>query len=427
MSLSQHRYAVASAPCPSGIEDVVAGQQVRTVFQPIVHLDTGSLAGYEALSRGPAGELENPVAMFAAAQSAGLLAELDELCRETALRTAIAAGIAAPLTLFVNVEPGVVELRPLVELATIAKSAPERLNLVLELTERALGSRPAELLETVQHLRSAGWRIALDDVGAEDMSMAFMSLLRPDIIKLDLQLVQRRPNPAIAEIMNAVNAHAERTGCLLLAEGIEDEKHLAMARALGARLGQGWMFGRPTPILATLRPAKGLDLPRLTESPTKASPFKCLPGTMQLRLSGKPLLIEVSKHLERQAAELGSTCILLTTFQHAKHFTSSTERRYRALAAKVGFVAAIGEGISPHPAPGVRGGDLSADDPLHSEWDIVVLAPHFAAALIARDLGDTGPGMERSFEFALTYDRETVTAAAASLMSRIRPANRIPG
>jgi EAL domain-containing protein (putative c-di-GMP-specific phosphodiesterase class I) len=57
--------------------------------------------------------------------------------------------------------------------------------------------------------------------------------------------VQDRPGPAIAEIMNAVNAHAERTGALVLAEGIETEEHLPRLRALGCDLGQGFFLARP--------------------------------------------------------------------------------------------------------------------------------------------------------------------------------------
>jgi diguanylate cyclase (GGDEF)-like protein/PAS domain S-box-containing protein len=55
------------------------------------------------------------------------------------------------------------------------------------------------------------------------------------------------------------------------------------------------------------------------------------------------------------------------------------------------------------------------------EWDIVVLGPHFAAALVARDLGDTGPERSRRFEYAITHDRDLVIAAADSLMARIHP------
>src|SRR5918997_5912954 len=95
-----------------------------------------------------------------------------------------------------------------------------------------------------------GCAIAVDDVGADRRSLAFMPFLRPEIIKLDLSLTQARPTPQIASVVHAVNAEAERTGALVLAEGIESDHHLMRARALGARYGQGWRFGRPGPLPA---------------------------------------------------------------------------------------------------------------------------------------------------------------------------------
>src|SRR3712207_7206122 len=133
----------------------------------------------------------------------------------SALTGALAAGLATPLTLFVNVEPEVLDRAPMEELLAIAQAAPGGLRVVLEITERALATRPAELLRTVERVRSVGWGVAVDDVGADAMSLAFMPLLRPDVVKLDLRLVQERPGPVIAEIMNAVNAHAERTGSVV--------------------------------------------------------------------------------------------------------------------------------------------------------------------------------------------------------------------
>lgn len=404
----------------TGIEQVLEHEQVHSVLQPIVDLDTGAVVAYEALARGPQGPLQRPDQLFAAARTAGRLAELDELCRRTALRQAIAAGVLAPLALFVNVEPEVLDTAPLDELLAIADTAPGELHVVLEITERAIAARPAELLATVQRLRAAGWRIALDDVGADDLSLAFMPLLRPDIVKLDLRLVQERPGPAVAEIMNAVNAYAERTGAVLLAEGIEDESHLAVARALGARLGQGWMFGRPAATLSS-RPTRALNLSAPPAGAVGLSPFGCLPDGVTLRRSTKPLLIEISKHLEREAMRLGSTCLVLAAFQEERHFTSSTAHRYGDLVDRVGFVAALGEDLPAEPVAGVRGTDLDPADPVRGEWDLVVLAPHFAAALLARDLGDGGPDLQRTFEFALTYDRDTVAAAAEALMSRVLP------
>ncbi len=58
------------------------------------------------------------------------------------------------------------------------------------MTERALANKPAELLRVVEDIRAQGWGIALDDVGADWRSLALMPFIRPDVIKLDMHLVQ---------------------------------------------------------------------------------------------------------------------------------------------------------------------------------------------------------------------------------------------
>ncbi|MGY1671117.1 diguanylate cyclase domain-containing protein [Geodermatophilus sp. SYSU D00710] len=401
-----------------------ATRGVRSVFQPIVEIDTERVVAYEALARGPVGPLERPDALFAAARAAGRLAELDEACRAAAFRGAVEAGLVAPLTLFVNVEPEVLDTAPLEDLMAIAESAPGQVRVVMEITERAIAARPAELLRTVERVRELGWAVAVDDVGAESMSLAFLPLLRPDVVKLDLRLVQERPGPQIAEIMNAVNAYAERSGAVVLAEGIEDERHLRTARGLGATLAQGWLFGRPAPGAAPdltvgelVLPGAGLPAGVLGA----VSPFACLPDGTPLRRAPKALLIELSKQLEREALRLGETCVVAATFQEARHFTVSTTQRYRDLVERTGFVCALGEDLPVEPLPGLRGAHLDPADPVRGEWDVAVLSPHFSAALLARDLGDDGPDAERTFEYALTYDRDTVSRAASSLLSRVAP------
>ncbi|MCW2510331.1 MAG: hypothetical protein JWP68_3479 [Modestobacter sp.] len=413
----------------SVVRTVLEDGAVTSLFQPIVELDTGRVVAYEALARGPEGPLFAPDALFAAARAAGCLTELDQACRAAALRGAVQQGLLAPLTVFVNVEPDALDDAPLATLFDRADQFPDDLRVVLEITERALAARPAELLRTVARVRELGWAVALDDVGAESLSLAFMPLLRPDVVKLDLRLVQERPGPAIAEIMNAVNAYAETSGALVLAEGIEDAAHLRMARALGATLGQGWLFGRPGAGAAAgqtvgrlaLRPPQPVDA-----GDDQISPFQCLPADVPLRRAPKALLIELSKQLERQAMRLGETCVVAAAFQEARHVTPATTLRYRDLVSRVGFVAALGEDLPVEPLPGVRGTHLRADDPVRGEWDVVVLSPHFSAALLARDLNDEGPDLERTFEFALTYDRDTVVRAARSLMGRVAPRRFAP-
>jgi hypothetical protein len=249
-----------------------------------------------------------------------------------------------------------------------------------------------------------------------------MSLLRPEVVKLDLRLVQQRPTGEIAAIMHAVNAYTEASGALLLAEGIETPEHLATARGLGARFAQGWMFGKPGTEPSPL-PAADANLPRVpAELSTDRSPFACLaPGT-PLRRAGKRLLIELSKKLEQEALAQGRTAILTAAFQEARHFTARTATRYRQLAERCAFVCALGEGLPVQPTRGVRGAELSREDVVIGEWDVIVIAPHFSAALLARDLGDSGPDLDRTFEYALTYRRDTCVRAASALLSRVVPA-----
>ncbi len=395
---------------------MLAKGQVRSAFQPIVELEGREVVGYEALARGPLGDLHTPDRLFAEARRSGRLAELDALCRRSALTGAIATGIAAPLTLFVNVEPEVLDVNQLGEVLDLARDSAG-LEVVLEITERALSVRPSELLATVEELRLHGGKIALDDVGADELSLAFMALLRPEVVKLDIGLVQRRPSPDIARIMNAVNAYAERSGAVLLAEGIETEEHVRVALALGATLGQGWLLGRPATTVA-VGPATAIELAQ--PSPVRGadvSPFRCLPDGTGLRRSAKPLLVEISKHLEREAVHQGSTCILLAAFQEAPHFTPITARRYRRLAETIAFTAALGDGLPLQPVPGVRG--ATCIPPIRCE-----------ASGTSSSLGRTSPppcwpphgrrraDLDRRFEFALTYDRDVVVSAAHSLMSR---------
>lgn len=418
---------MSTTPAPGGTGDhhdvaaVVRDEAVEMVFQPIIELRSGAVVAHEALTRGPDGPLRTPAALFRAAREAGLLAELDRLCLATALRTA-ADRFPSPSTVFVNVEPEALDFAAVEDLAGLADPA-SGLRVVLEITERAVAARPAELLRTVEKVHELGWGVALDDVGAQTASLAFMPLLRPDVIKLDLELVQRTPTEATASVMHAVNAHAERSGAWVLAEGIETPAHETASLAMGAALGQGWLYGRPSASPSTAPVSRTpLALDTSVERRTARaldSPFDLLPpGTRVLR-SPKRLLIELSKHLEREAIQIGDTCVVAATFQHARHFTPATAARYRRLAERTGFVCAVGEELPEEPLRGVRGATLAAGDPLRTEWDVTVLSPHFATALVARDLGDDGPELDRMFEYALTYDRHTVAEVTRCVLSRV--------
>jgi EAL domain-containing protein (putative c-di-GMP-specific phosphodiesterase class I) len=396
---------------------------VHSVYQPIADLDSGAVVGYEALARGPAGSaLERPDRLFAAARAAGRTLELEWACRAAALNGALAAGLARPLSLFINVEPSTVEATIPAEFVRLIKLARSRFGIVIELTERGLTARPGEVLGSLRRLRALGCAIALDDVGADQRSLALMPLVRPEVIKLDMRLVQSRMTPALAEVVNAVGAEAERDTVRVLAEGIETPAHVAVARALGATLGQGWLLGRPAPLGDDPRERQSARLPvRDPLPPTPRTPYEILSARQRPRSGDKRLLFAISRQLEARIDGSGDAAVVLVTFQDERFITAATAARYERIARRAAFVGALGTGLSSEPVPGVRGATLEAGEALAGEWSVIVLDPHFAAAFSARDLGDTGPDWERRFDFCISYDRAQVTEAARSLMERIAP------
>ena len=412
------------------LDRLLANGEVSSVYQPIVELDTGATFAYEALARGPrGGALERPDLLFAAARRAGRLPDLDRACQSAAVSGAEGGGLRSPWTLFVNVEPEAasvtfpqpVSSSPTEDLGTSGSTVD--FQVVVELTERALVAEPIELFKLVARVRDRGWGIALDDVGAERHSLALLPVIQPDVIKLDLRLVQQHPTSEIAQIVSAVHAEAERSGSVILAEGIETEEHRDIALAMGATLGQGWLLGRPAALPEPLAEFTGSSLriaDRGDRVPTQA-PFTLGAALRTPRRSRKALLIEISKHLERQAMAAGESSVVLATFQDASFFTTATRRRYAQLASRAALVCVLGVGMPAEPLPGVRGCVLDPADPLVGEWDIVVIGPHFAATLVARDLGDTGPDNDRRFEFVLSHNRELAVQVAFGLMSRVLP------
>ncbi|WP_299040179.1 diguanylate cyclase domain-containing protein [uncultured Pseudokineococcus sp.] len=394
---------------------------IRSVYQPVVSLGTRAVVGYEALARGAAGsEHESPVALLRAAREQGRLPEVEWACRAAAVEGALRARLASPLTLFVNLEPEVMTSPP-AAVRHLVERAGRELRVVVELTERSLAWRPADLLRTVAWVRSQGWGVAVDDVGADPLSLALMPLLEPDVVKLDLGLLRRRPDAPLAQVVAAVSAHAERTGATVLAEGVETEEHLRTALAMGATLGQGWLFGRPGDLAA---PPPAPDRPVVMVRPRRpvaprGSVFEDVAVGQVVQRSTKPLLQAMSQHLEGQALACGPMTVLLSSIEDARFFSPGTAARYQQVAARAALVAVLGKGMPVEPVQGVRGGLLDPDDPICPEWAVVVVSPHFTGALVARDLHDRGRAADRRFDYVLTYDRELVLRAATALLGRV--------
>jgi EAL domain-containing protein (putative c-di-GMP-specific phosphodiesterase class I) len=382
---------------------------LRPIFQPIVDLRSSAVVGYEALMRsGPEdGELHGAEELLEAARREDSTVALDLAARDAALRLAGDHGLDAPFSLFLNADP-----------ETLDAGSPELpstpFTLLVEVTEAALIARPEAMLRGLTRLRSAGWGIALDDVGGDSRSLALMSILYPDVIKLDLRLLAGRERADVARVVTAVGAEAERRHATVLAEGIDSAEQLATARAFGATLGQGYLLGAPDGLPESLPPAgRPLRLPGGAGDPFGATPWERVTNWRRPRRGNRALAIRAADVIVDRAAELGESAIVLASLSD-EQLGPAADARYGRLQEHVAFVGVLNAGAT-FDGTNVRGGALAPDDPLRGTGTLVALAPDFAACYVVRDAG------EQEWEFAVTYDRETVVECALPLMARMEP------
>ncbi|MDT7538948.1 MAG: hypothetical protein QOI82_2533 [Actinomycetota bacterium] len=225
------------------VKRVLAGMAAaRLVYQPVIDLDRGEVAGYEALARfGDAG-LRAPGPYLAAAEAAGRGADLEAhlLGQALAARDSVPAGCF----LAVNISPGRLA-SPVV--AALLRAAGDLNGLVLELTEHVPVDNLAALRRRIDGLRERGALLALDDTGAGWSGLRQVAELRPDIVKLDRSLVTDVDHDEVKQgLVELVGQFVSRLGSRLLVEGVERFGELDAVNRLGVPLAQGWLLGRPS-------------------------------------------------------------------------------------------------------------------------------------------------------------------------------------
>ena len=230
------------------LAQVIADRALRPVYQPIVHLDSGRIIGYEGLIR-PASDtpFTNPGALFAAAEISGHIVDLDVACLSVVLAGACA--IPDPLLLTVNVSPRTLEAPEfgaarLLRMVAAAGLPADRV--ILEVTERDVIHDIPRVLAALDGCRAGGIRIAADDVGAGNAGLRLLSQFRFDVVKIDLSLVQAGTGQeTVRSVLGSLVDLAGRWDALVVAEGVETPAQLALTRELEIGAGQGYLLGRP--------------------------------------------------------------------------------------------------------------------------------------------------------------------------------------
>jgi EAL domain-containing protein (putative c-di-GMP-specific phosphodiesterase class I) len=243
-----------------GLDAIIGGHQVVTLFQPILDLRTQAVVGHEVFTHGPEGTpYEEAERLFALAERTGRLVELERLARARALGSARRV-LKSGEKLFLNTStralldadvagPGFLKL--------VTESGLKHEEVVLEITERMTKEERGPYQEALLALKRQGFGIAIDDMGAGYSSLQSLVDLEPDYLKFDISLVRGIDRSSIKKsLLETVVDLSGRIGAQVVAEGIEAEAELTTLREMGVPLGQGRFLSAPAvvPVDAPVAP-----------------------------------------------------------------------------------------------------------------------------------------------------------------------------
>ncbi len=235
-------------------------------FQPIVQLATRRLVGFEALLRWrhPERGLIFPNDFIPLAEGAGLIFEVTTACLTMVARqfpvlaaAARARSAASDPPLFVNVNISGLDLeRESFAASTVSilcDGGVDPSDVHIEITESVLIKNLATSVPRLQQCRDHGMQIAIDDFGTGYSSLNYLNTLPVSIIKLDRSFARSLLADTTGRKIIAALLHlGGELNLTVVAEGIEQESEAALLTSMGCDLGQGFLFGRPTPLAGAI-------------------------------------------------------------------------------------------------------------------------------------------------------------------------------
>lgn len=215
---------------------------VRLVYQPIVHHGAREVFAYEALLRSGEPRLPHPGAILDAAERLGRLHVLGRVVRK---QVASLLASSPKSLIFVNLHPEDLQDEDLFrEDAPLSGFAKQ---VVLEATERASLEHMLDVSHRVARLRSLGYRVAVDDIGAGYAGLNSIAHLEPEFMKIDMALI-RGINADVTrqKVVGAMVRLCREMDAMVVAEGIETAAERDSVAELGCDLLQGFFFARPS-------------------------------------------------------------------------------------------------------------------------------------------------------------------------------------
>ena len=226
--------------------------ELQMHFQPVVDLVSGALMGLEALARWDDEELGSvsPEEFVPLAEQSGLVVELGAFALSQGIKVLASSGAAAA-GINLGLNASAIELRSATYVDSVVRVLHEHQveprRLVLEVTESLFLAADDPAIRTLQALSDLGVGVAIDDFGTGYSSLAYLHRLPVQVLKVDRTLTAELHEPRIRAVMGAIVDLGLALGLDVVIEGVETQEMADIARSLGARIGQGWLFSRAVP------------------------------------------------------------------------------------------------------------------------------------------------------------------------------------
>ncbi len=255
-----HQRAVALLQLETDLRHAIERGEFRVAYQPIVTLQSGRIAGFEALVRWqhPTRGVIPPADFIPIAEETGWIVPIGRYVLEAACQQLAQWHRTLgddSLSMSVNLSSkqfAQADLGPEIKAVLRRHGLPPQC-LKLEITESALMERAEEITERLLELRDLGVKLGLDDFGTGYSSLSYLHSFPLDTLKIDRSFIARmsqgesggEENREHHEIVRTIVALGKNLGMNVVAEGVEDALQLAELRQLRCNSGQGYFFARP--------------------------------------------------------------------------------------------------------------------------------------------------------------------------------------
>jgi EAL domain-containing protein (putative c-di-GMP-specific phosphodiesterase class I) len=243
------------------LQGAIEGEELSLNYQPIVHLASGRVAGFEALVRWnhPVHGNVVPSSFIKLAEETGMIVPMGRWMLRRALATQKQFqakvedknGSDAPIYISVNISSRQLLTDGEVDgLCAIVKESGVPSELVLfEITESLMAEEPEKVADAMRQLRKQGVRIAADDFGTGYANLSFLNRFPLDVLKIDRTFITNMASEQRSrKIVSTIVSLAQDLGMSIIAEGIEAPEEIDVLRQMGCDFGQGFLLSPPVTV-----------------------------------------------------------------------------------------------------------------------------------------------------------------------------------